>query len=285
MAPRRNAHHHLHVLVSAMLLTFALAGCVSNSPTIISTNTPDVLVETTPTPFKTKAELPPTWTATPPAGGKEIPATRTPIPTRDYHATMIAQTTVAAGVHCQRNPDAWQVFSGPISAYAGWCQIVGTPYTLYEYKMLSPDGWIVNTFGELTPNLVFSTGHKNVYVKVYQAFSYFNRNYSGTLEDAPEKASICDENDICTGFIDPLETLIRQEMKTIQNREILVLDSTVGALQIRRYYQIIPFNIAKHLSDRLFIVEFVSLDTALDAQQYAKIIADLEMMVASINPR
>jgi hypothetical protein len=262
-----------------------LTGCIAQPTTATNANTPQPKVETTPAPTKTKVFFPPTWTLTPLPPVKTLAPTRTPQPTADYHATMLAQTVIAQGIRCKRHPDAWQVFSGPIDAYAGWCQIVGTVGTLYEYKMLSPDGWMVNTFGELTPNLVFSTGYNNVQVKVFEAYSYFYRSYDGTLKDAPEKASVCDENDHCYGFIDPVETLVRQEVKTIYNREVLVLDSTAGALQIRRYYQIIPFQVGDHISKRLFIVEISALDTALTPAEYDHLTTKVEMMVGSIGKR
>jgi hypothetical protein len=274
------------ILFVLIVLPGVLAGCSMNSqPATQPTAVLAVTQDRTPTPFRTREAVPATWTPTP---LNMLPVTynqRTMVPSPNFPQTLVAQTTVAAELHCKRHPDAWKVFTGPINAYAGWCLVSGTRDTLYEYKLLMPDGWIVNTFGELTPNLAFSTGLKNVQVKIFQDFSYDTIGYSGTLADAPETAAICDENKRCYGYISPHETLTRQETKTLFTREILTLDSTAGPLRIRRYYQIIPFNVLGHKSDRLFITEFSSLDSSMDEETYQKMLEKIEFMTASISQR
>jgi hypothetical protein len=276
----------LIIILAAMLLLFGiLAGCSVKLPAAVQQANPLQETAALPAVTKTRVELPSTWTPT--AGVKQVylGIKHTPSPTFNIPQTLVAQTTVAAGVHCQRHPDAWQVYSGPAGSYAGWCMVVGAYGTLYEYKLLAPDGWVVNTFGEFTPNLIFSTGQKNVQVKINQAFAYNHRNYEGTLEDAPEKAAICDENEKCYGFIDPNETLVRQEVKEITDRKILVLDSTLGPLQIRRYYMILPFRLYRLTTQRLFIVELISMEKALNEEQTDQMLEKLDVMIRSISQR
>jgi hypothetical protein len=286
MGNRKVTARYLSMIAAWLMLLIIVAGCTSPLLSKLAPASSSISSTLVPRqPANTRVIFPATWTATNPPKNSLSLVTRTPVPTKNFPQTLVAQTTVAAGLHCQRNADAWQVFSGPIAAYAGWCQVVGIYGTTYEYKVLSPDGWVVNTYGEFTPNLVFSTGYKNVQVKIQQAFAYSHRNYSGSLEDAPEKAKICDENDTCYGFIAPNEILNRQEVKTFPDREVLVLDSTLGQLKIRRYYMILPFRIERFLSNRLFIVELTALENAMNDEEYAATLDQLGMMIQSIRQR
>jgi len=287
MTVPRSISNIFFFLVMAIFCTAIGSAC--NSRIGILTETPVQTtrkIKATPSPRLTKlVQVPPTWTYTPPVNRYHIDPSKTPSPTPNFHQTMIAQTTVAAGVHCQRHPDAWQLFITPIDAYAGWCMVLGAPDTLYEYRILSPDGWIVNTYGELTPNLSFAIGNPNVQVNLIQAYSYFNRSYRGSLEEAPEKAAICDANDRCKKIIDPLETLTRQEIKDYPTRNVLILDSEMGPLNIRRFYQILHFTVDKHQSDRLFILEYSTTKDALDDEANKRILGQIEIMLLSLNQR
>ena len=295
----------LILLVGILLTTALLAGCQTAtqrqaspgavSPSATSTVSPALVPSNTPRPI-----LPATWTPAPLTPTRTLIPSGTPIASPEYRQTLIAMTTVAAGIQCQRHPEAWQVYTGPAPAFAGWCQVVGALDTLYEYRLYAPDGWLVNTFGELAPNLSFAAGKKNVDVRLYQAFAYGTYNFTGPLEKAPEQARICDENARCYGFIGPHEILVRQEniryetrdapfFAAFETRELLVLDSRIdtpaGKLFIRRYYQFIPFNLYKQKVDRLFILELTWLEGVLtDAEQDA-LLKMLELMALSINQR
>lgn len=298
---KMHARCSIILLAGALVLSALLGGCQSAagpspaSPTAASTASPTPRASHTPRPT-----LPATWTPTPPAAALALTITPTPTATSDIPKTLIAQTTSAAGIHCQRHPQAWQVFTGPASAFAGWCHVTGALDTLYEYRLYAPDGWVVNTFGELAPNLSFSTGKKNVDVRLYQAFAYGTYNFTGPLEKAPEQARICDENERCFGFIGPHEIIIRQEirhhetssapvLKAFETRDLLVLDSRIdtpaGKLFFRRYYQFIPFNLYKTQTDRLFILEMTWLDGALTESELAAVLEKLELMALSISQR
>jgi hypothetical protein len=285
MAHRRDAFRIFVMLTGWTVLFGMMTGCSAFLPQTASLPMAKAETSIPLTAVKSPYVLPPTWTVTPTPKRPQALPSQTPTPTFNIPQTLIARTTVVAGVRCQRHADAWQVYSGPAGSYAGWCLIVGAYGTLYEYKLLSPHGWVVNTFGEFTPNLAFSTGEKNVQVKVHQAFAYNHRNYDGTLGDAPEKAAICDENEKCYGFLDPNETLIRQEITKVSEREVLVLDSELGPLRIRRYYMILPFRVNNHSSQRLFIIEASTLDTALTQEEYDRMLEKLDIMVGSISQR
>lgn len=283
--PIRRPVPRLFIILAVWSFLFvSLSGCSTLLPGR-AVETVEPVIPPTAKSTSVRVDFPATWTATstPKISPTRVPNTQTPTP--NFPQTLVAQTTVAAGIRCQRHPDAWQVYSGPAASFAGWCQVVGAFGTLYEYKVLAPDGWLVNTFGEFTPNLIFTTGVKNVEVRIHQAFAYNHRNYTGSLEDTPEKAMICDENEKCYGFINPHEVLVRQEIETFPDRKVLILDSTLGGLDIRRYYLILPFRVDKHSSQRLFIIEYIALDQALNAEQNAEFLVKLEMIVRSISQR
>jgi hypothetical protein len=290
------------LLAGFILLAVLLVRCQTARPTIVSPVTagPTRTAEPSASPVTPRPTLPATWTPVPPTAALTLPSWPTSSPTPNLRQTMVAQTTVAAGIHCQRYPEAWQVFSSPASAFAGWCLVVGAPDTLYEYRLFAPDGWVVNTFGDLTPNLSFSMGKNNVALRLYEAFAYGTYNYTGTLEEAPEQASVCDENVRCYGFIGPHETHLRQEVRRFENndeiildsfqpRELLALDSQVetpaGTLNIRRYYQIIPFRLYEQPTQRLFILELTWLEGAFTEAEYAGVLEKLELMALSVNQR
>ncbi len=295
----------LILLIGVLFLASTISGCrpatltqekpVTGGLAFTNTSTPAPLPTNTPRPT-----LPATWTPAPLTPTRSLAPTGTPIASPEYRQTLIALTTVAAGIHCQRHPEAWQVYTGPASAFAGWCQVVGTLDTLYEYRLYAPDGWVVNTFGELAPNLSFSTGKKNVNVRLYQAYAYGTYNFTGPLEKAPEQARICDENARCYGFVGPHEIIIRQQanhfetrdapvLKAFETRDLLVLDSRIdspaGKLFIHRYYQFIPFNLYKKQTERLFILEMTWLEGALTDAEHTALLEKLELMALSINQR
>jgi hypothetical protein len=278
------------MLAVLLVLPLILAGCWTASPQVVSPagkNIDSPGKNTVPAskaggPVVPVAGLPATWTPTPLPAGLVAASARTPSPTPNYSQTLAAQTTVASGVRCKRAPQSWRVYSSPAASYAGWCLVLGRLETIYEYRLVAPDNWMVTTFGETHPNLAFATGYKNVQLRLYQAYSYRTRNWEGTLEEAPEKAYHCDENERCLGYISPQETLVRQQMTTSGDRNILVLDSNAGELTIRRYYQILPFKFKKHESMRLFILEFTYLNGALDDDQIEDMLEKIDTINRSL---
>jgi hypothetical protein len=291
MHPPRQGSHLFFMLAGIILLSVIFSSCQTVSPTLVSPVRNKATLDSsqtedgkTPEPAGAKVSLPPTWTPTP-TSALDYPPTRTPFPTPNYVETRAAMTAIAEGVSCKRAPDSWKIYVSPSLLTAGWCQVVGTGGTIYEYKLSAPNGWIPKTFGEIHPNLSFSTGKRNVYVRLYQAYSYRARSYEGTLADAPEKAFFCDEEEKCQGFISPHETLVRQVTETQANREMLILDSTAGDLMIRRYYQIIPFKVKKHETNRLFILEFSWLKSALDEEGYAEMLEQIDLINRTIQQR
>ena len=200
---KMHARRLLILLVGILLATSLLGGCQAaaqpqTSPVTAGPSATSTVVSPTPFPTTTlRPTLPATWTPAPLTPTRTLVPSGTPIASPEYRQTLVALTTVAAGIQCQRHPEAWQVYTGPAPAFAGWCQIIGTLDTLYEYRLYAPDGWMVNTFGELAPNLSFTAGKKNVDVRLYQAFAYGTYNFTGPLDKAPEQARICDENVRC----------------------------------------------------------------------------------------
>jgi hypothetical protein len=283
MQSRRHAPHLILVLAVLLILPVVLAGCWAASPTTVSPAGKSAAPESGAAAKATvPASFPATWTPTPIPVGRLSSTAVTPTPTRNYPETLIAQTTIASGVRCKRAPDSWRISSFPSTAHAGWCDILGAQGTIYEYRLVSPDNWMVTTFGDTHPNLAFATGIRNVHVRLYQAYSYRTRNWEGPLEDAPEKAYRCDENERCLGFISPHETIIRQQTVKSGDRDILVLDSTAGDLNIRRYYQNLPFKAKKHESMRLFILEFTWLDSALEGEEFDRVVDKIDTINRSL---
>jgi hypothetical protein len=286
---RRDGHFRLiAALASILLIAGILTGCLGAAGTQVSpargepAATAGPPEETTPLPAGQKVLFPATWTPTA-TSALDFPPTRTPMPTANFAETRAALTVIAEGIKCKRAPNSWKIFVSPAQAVAGWCDVVGTEGTIYEYKLTAPDGWTISTFGGMYPNLAFATGKKNVQVRLYQSYAYLARsNYDGTLEEAPEKAFFCDENENCRRYLSPHETLVRQTMETSGARDILVLDSTAGDLMIRRYYQILPFKTRFKEGPRLFILELRWLNTALTEAEHAEILENLNLINRSL---
>ena len=270
----------LSLLVAIFLLSNLLVGCQAIKATAVAAATEIAPQELPPTttsvPTRTVAVFPSTWTPTPRVA--LLAPSRTPTPTATFNIpqTMSAKATADEGVVCKKHADSWEIKVTP-SWKSGWCEIDSLGGYYYEYQMLYPSQWTAITFGDVYPSVAFNTAQNGVEVRLYQLYNYTIRKYEGTLEDAPLKASFCDENDKCTPVVSPQEKIAKQEVRNIGGKEVLVLDSQDGKYNVRRYFFFVPFKYARPASNRLFFVKLYTPEpvTGANYTDLEKLIGDL----------
>ena len=282
MNTRFSARACFSLLAVVLLVTVLLSACSPDGKSLVlpasakSTPRPNGLVFST---------MPPTWTPTATESLFFRPtSTPWPMSTVNTRLTMIAGTTEAPGYGCKKHPDAWKIFTYKIFA-TELCEVRGGWTSTYQYKLAYPEGWVPNTFGEFYPNLAFSVGKPNVEFRIYQFFSYDVRSYSGTLDEAPEKAVQCDDNDNCRAVVNQKEKFSASETRTYGEREVLIWDSEFGDLLIRRYFMIVPFHVGIRPEDRLFVIEFSALKSELESDWYTNMVVQIDQLIPTINQR
>lgn len=287
MRMRRSARFLSLFLVVVILIPLLLASCQAAEPTQVGVQEEVTQVQTT-APSPTLAPpptLPPTWTPTP---GKptqpatQISASATPTATFNVPQTVAAQATTVAAIKCEKHADSWQINVQP-SWRDHWCEVRGRGGKFYEYQVAYPESWKVITFGELTPNLYFNTGQQNVDLRLFQLYNYVYRSYTGSLEEAPVKAAICDDKDKCTLVIEPHEKITQKAVAQIGGKEVMVVDSTNGNRSIRRYFFFVGFRYARPKSNRLFVFRLETPEPVTDAT-YADLHKQIGDMIVSVKP-
>lgn len=172
---------------------------------------------------------------------------------------MAAKATADRSTKCSKLDDAWQIKVTP-SWKSGWCEVESLGGNYYEYKLHYPGPWIITTFGDVYPSMAFNTGQKGIELRLYQLYNYSIRKYEGSLEDAPLKASFCDEKDQCTLVIGSLEKITNKMIRNIGGRKTLVVDSQDSNHNIRRYFFFVPFKNVTPASNRLFFFKLYTPD-------------------------
>jgi hypothetical protein len=286
MRIRRSARFLLLILAVVTVIPLLLAGCEGAQP--IQAISQEVQPTQPPAPTTTlppAPTLPPTWTPTPgkatqPAGQPRI--TVTPTATFNIPQTAAARATEARSIQCEKYADAWQIRVEP-SWREGWCQVRSQSGQFYQYQVLYPEAWKPLTFGEITPNLYFNTGQKNIDVRLLQIYHPVYRPYQGSLQEAPVKAAVCDENDKCTLVIDLNEKIIRKSVTAVGAEEVMVVDSTAGSRNIRRYFFFVGFRFTRPQSNRLFVFTLETPDPITD-ETYVDLQQQIKDMIVSVQP-
>lgn len=287
MLIRRSARSLSLFLAGVILIPLLLAGCQASRQTQVSapeqaTQQPTLAPSLTLAPPPT---LPPTWTLTP---GKPTQTTRqtrvptTPTATFNVPQTVAAQATTVAAIMCVKHADSWQIKVQP-SWQDHWCEVRSKGGMFYEYQLIYPEAWKVTTFGELTPNLHFNTGQQNVDLRLFQLYNYVYRSYTGTLEEAPVKAAICDDKDKCTLVIDPIEKITQKGVTAIGGKEVMVVDSTMGNLNIRRYFFFVGYRFTRPKSNRLYVLRLETPDP-ITSETYVELQQQIEGTIVSVKP-
>jgi hypothetical protein len=289
MRIRRSARIHSLILAGITVIPLLLSSCQAVDSTQVRPQAevkqeqPTVTIQ--PTSRPPVPTLPPTWTPTPEKPKQQAVkplATATPTATFNVPQTVAAQATTMNAIQCKKYADAWEIRVEP-GWRAHWCAVRSKGGVFYEFQMLYPEGWSVETFGELSPNLYFNTNQKNIDLRLYQIFRYGFKYYTGTLEDAPVKAAICGENEKCTLVIDPNEKILKKGIEAIGGKEVMIVDSQEGTRNIRRYFFFVPFRFTRPKTNRLFFFklytpEQITDDTYIDLQQ------QIEDMIVSVKP-
>lgn len=286
MRIRRSARFLSLILAVVTVIPLLLAGCQGTEPTQeISLEIKPTLPPAPTATFPPAPTLPPTWTptpgkATPPGGQARI--TATPTATFNIPQTAAARATEASSIQCEKHADAWQIRVEP-GWREQWCQVRSQSGQFYQYQVLYPEAWKPLTFGEITPNLYFNTGQKNVDVRLLQIYHPVYRPYQGTLQEAPVKAAVCDENDKCTLVIDLNEKIIRKSVTAVGGKEVMVVDSTAGTRNIRRYFFFVGFRFTRPQSNRLFVFALETPDPITD-ETYVELQQQIKDMIVSVQP-
>jgi len=286
MRIRRSARFLLLILAVVMVIPLLLAGCQEAQPTqAISQEVQPTQPPAPTTTLPPAPTLPPTWTPTPgkatqPAGQSRI--TATPTATFNIPQTAAARATESSSIKCEKHADAWQIRVEP-SWREGWCQVRSQSGQFYQYQVLYPEAWKPLTFGEITPNLYFNTGQKNVDVRLLQIYHPVYRPYQGSLQEAPVKAAVCDENDKCTLVIDLNEKIIQKSVTAVGAEEVMVVDSTAGSRNIRRYFFFVGFRFTRPQSNRLFVFTLETPDPITD-ETYVDLQQQIKDMIVSVQP-
>jgi len=284
MRIRRSARFLLLILV--IVTPLMLAGCQeAQSIQAISQEVQPTQPPAPTTTLPPAPTLPPTWTPPPgkapqPAGQPRI--TVTPTATFNIPQTAAARATEARSIQCEKYADAWQIRVEP-SWREGWCQVRSQSGQFYQYQVLYPEAWKPLTFGEITPNLYFNTGQKNIDVRLLQIYHPVYRPYQGSLQEAPVKAAVCDENDKCTLVIDLNEKIIRKSVTAVGAEEVMVVDSTAGSRNIRRYFFFVGFRFTRPQSNRLFVFTLETPDPITD-ETYVDLQQQIKDMIVSVQP-
>jgi hypothetical protein len=269
-------------LVIVFLVSSLLAGCQKAPPTLVSAEEQQPTGTNTPVPTHTPVILPPTSTPIP--AQAEIVITRTPTPTRtatlNVPQTMAAIATADKSAVCHKLEEAWIIKVTP-SWKKDWCSVKSLGGQFYEYLLDYPAAWTITTFGDVFPNMAFSTGEKGVEVRLYQVYDYAARNYEGTLADAPVKASFCDSTDKCDLVIGLQEKISAKQTRNVGGKEVLVVDSQDGKYNIRRYFFFVPFRYAVPKSNRLFFIKLYTPEPITGAN-YTELESKIEGIITSI---
>lgn len=286
MKTRFSARTCSYLLACLLLLTVLISSCQQVKSTAVSPiKILGTVAHSGPTATLWQDALPSTWTPTPtPPSLLRPTSTPWPMSTINTRLTLIAGTTEAPGYGCKKHIDAWKIFTYKMWD-PGWCEVRGGWNSIYEYKLLYPEGWVPNTFGDFYPNLAFSVGQPNVDFRLYQVFSYDVRSYTGTLEDAPEKAALCDDSENCRALVNQKEKFISSEARSYGEREVIIWDSEYGNLLIRRYFLIVPFSVESRPENRLFVIELSALKSEIESEWYTKMIVQIDRMIPGLSQR
>lgn len=298
MHPRRSHPFTFLALVSVLLLSSLLVGCQKAVPTVAAGETAATAGPTAtpapPTATKTPMPtLPSTWTPRPQAVVVVKTPTTTPTltSTPNFQQTMAASNLVGTQYPCTKYDNAWMMRLEP-SWRQGWCTLDGDPISYYEYNLEFPSGWKINTFGDRHPNIIFITGFKDVEVRLYQVYAYETMNYTGTLDDAPAKASFCEKDGSCAPVVNPLEKTTRMEKKRLGPKNVIILDGIDGKRYVRRYFFMENFVTYKPASTRLFIMKIYTaqpINTLIVSEvqgeePYLDLLKQIENVIISVKP-
>lgn len=281
------------LLISAVFLAAtALSGCQGVSPTAPAPTQPAATaVPVTPSRTPVPATLPPTWTPTPPP---EVKAkAETPLPsttaTPDLRSTLLAATQTVKATTCQLTT-ASTLVAVEKSWEPGWCTLQPIKSNGYEYALVFPGQWAVNTFGAPYPSLSFFTRVTGIDLRLYQVFSYSTktRAYTAPLEQAPEQATTCNLSGDCLPVMGAGETISRREIITLSSQRVLVVDSRDRTTNIRRYFFLVPFTTRQSPGNRLFYIKLITpapltAVSAADAPAGEQaLLANIETMLTSV---
>lgn len=281
----RSARYNMLLLVVLLFVSSLMAGCQRTTPTAVNAVETTPTITPTPAPTRTHAVLPPTNTPAPSAAEMVKTRAPSPTPTATINApqTAAAKATADRSTVCKKLEDAWEIRLAPAGKWKpGWCSVTPLGGYFYEYLLNYPSEWTITTFGDIFPNMAFSTGQKGVELRIYQVYNYnAHFNYDGTLEDAPAKAAFCDSNDKCDLVIPLYEKISAKQSRSVSGREVLVVDSQDGKYNIRRYFFFVPFRYARPKSNRLFVVKLYTPEPVND-KNYTDLENKIEDMIFSI---
>lgn len=286
MRSRRLARPIKILLLGAVLVAVLLSGCQRAQPTtagVSQVKPPTDTPAPTLAPTLTKEVIPPTETPRPTGTQAPKQPTNTPTPTITINAplTMIAKATADRSTKCQKHPDAWPIKVEAALWKPGWCEMTGVANQYYEFQLVYPSQWTPTTFGEIYPSVYFQVFKQGVEVRLYQVYNYATKKYEGTLEDAPTKAAFCDKADKCLLVVDPLEKVVKKEIRAIGGRETLVLDTQLGKQNIRRYFFFVPFRFYNPRSNRLFVIKVYTPDP-IKGDNYKDLLDPVEDVLITI---
>lgn len=257
MQPCLPARRRVFLICGVIFFLMVLAGCQGQQKTIVAPAAVEGPTSTPLPPTSTSTRyptLPSVWTPRP-QNETLIRGTATAAPsptaTPNHGQTIVAATTAVRAMVCEKYPDAWQIRVGK-SAKVNWCSLSTVPFTLYEYALDYPSKWVVNTFGDVHPNLIFATGRSSIELRLYQVFAYETRSYKGSVEDAPDKAAFCDKTEKCLPVVDPNEKELQRNSFVMGSRQVVIFDTQDGQRYVRRYFFKVPFRANTGSANRLF---------------------------------
>ena len=279
---------HLQLLQFSILILILLTACTSQTPETVSqqpatenfqypaTWTPE---PETPTPLTSTpasiVTLAATWT---PVASLTLPASLTSIPTKDASFTPVLG-------YCTKTESACEIAVDPSKRW-GWCQVAGAGTLpgagpeascglIYDYSLLYPQTWVVDTLGAVRPNLLFDTGTGNSQVRLLQL-------PAGNLTlDTADQALLCSEAGDCLPVVSPDETIIRRRTRTYAGRDFLFLTSTLADTFITRYFVFLDHPTT---DTRLYIIEIHIPSILADSDEYTPLLDQTEVMLGSLRP-
>lgn len=236
-----------------------------------------------------KFQMPVTWTpqatqlstVTPPRKNTLAPtftleptytliASLTPLPEVDSGATPVLGT-------CLRSEDACEI-SVRTSSRRGWCSMSSIREScglIYNYSLLYPQNWVIDTMGVLHPNLEFYTGSENTQFRLYQLPA------SGLTLDNAEKGQLCNENGDCLPVVSPQENIVRRQLRVYAGRDYLFLTSSLGDSLITRHFVFLNH---AGLEIRLYVIEIRLPSYLLDSEEYNLLLEQAKVMLGSLQP-
>ena len=219
--------------------------------------------------------------------GTPAPATQAPAAAPSATAaTAVAVTAPGATATMAVSPSACALTGGNFgnvvvapASMRGWCEI-RLPlegYRVAGYGLFYPEGWTVRLAGAEAMNLAFNEGEDDparwaVFVQVTPAELPLERAGEATYDyelSGPEP------------LVDPGETILQKEVRSIGEQQVLVLSSSQDDLAIRRYFLVHTWPYKGTLS-AVYMLEVKAAQAEAGTPEYAQFLGLVERMVATV---